>query len=100
MVHLWGVRQPRAEAVGLMDHPIVHVIVTGQQQVGFTASEDGTQEERNGYAFRTHLGFPSRGSHGFLSILNRGTSISITQQPGLLDRTPAVANVRSTKRNS
>jgi hypothetical protein len=78
----------------------VYVIVTRQQQVGVTASEDGTQEERNGYAFRTHLGLPSGGSHGVFSILNRGTSISMTQQPGLLDRTLAVANVTSTKRNS
>ena len=64
VTHLWGVRQQRTEAVGLTDHPTVHVIVTRQPQVSVTASEDGTQEERDGYAFRTHLGLPSGGSHG------------------------------------
>lgn len=76
MVHLWGVRQQRAEAVGLVDHPTVHVIVTGQPRVSVTASKDGMQEERNGYAFRTHLGLPSGGSHGCFSI---GKSIAMTK---------------------
>lgn len=98
--HLGGLRQQRAKAVGLMDHPTVHVVVTGQPQVSVTASEDGTPEERNGYAFHTHFGLPLGRSHGCFSILNRGKSISMITQPGLLDRTLIVANVTSIKRNS
>jgi len=48
-----GLRQQLAEAVGLTNHPTVHVIATKQQQVSVTASEGGAQKKRDGYAFRT-----------------------------------------------
>jgi len=79
VANLWGLRQQRAEAVGLTDDPTVHVIVT-EQQVSVTASEDGTQGERNGYAFRTHLGLPSGGSHSFFLLELR--ELDLTDKAG------------------
>lgn len=96
--HLWGLRQQRAEAVGLTNHQTVHVIVTGEQQVSVTASEDGTQEERLRVPRSSWVAV--RWITRCFSMLNRGKSISLTKQPGLLDRTLAVANVKSITRNS
>ncbi len=55
-----------------------------------------TQQLRVRYSSGVAVGWITR----LFSILNWGKSISMTQQPGLLDRTLAVANVKSTKRNS